>query len=183
MRKVIQTLSLLLFTLLFALATYRLPEWLPADIYLRIDPLLGIDAAIASREIIGRVLWSLVLIGATLAVGRFFCAYVCPLGACLDGLDFLLFRKAARPDLKAGPGLRQVKYLLLILILAAALTGVSAGLSPRPDRASDPVLHLCPLSPGGRAPQSRAGSDPPPHPGDGMDRPLPSARFPSLSIT
>ncbi|MCE5264333.1 MAG: 4Fe-4S binding protein [Deltaproteobacteria bacterium] len=125
MRKAIQALSLLLFTALFALATYRLPEWLPADLYLRIDPLLGTDAAIAAREVVGRVLWSLLLIGATLVIGRFFCAYVCPLGAGLDGLDFLLFRKERRPGLKAGPGLHRVKYFLLVVILAAALVGVS----------------------------------------------------------
>jgi ferredoxin-type protein NapF len=125
MRKTIQTLSLLLFTSLFLLATYRLPDWLPADIYLRIDPLLGISAVIASREIIIRVLGSLILIGATLAVGRFFCAYVCPLGACLDGLDFLLFRKNRRPALKTDAGLRRWKYIILVLIIAAALTGVS----------------------------------------------------------
>jgi ferredoxin-type protein NapF len=125
MRKVIQAFSLLLFTSLFLLATYRLPDWLPADIYLRIDPLLGISAVIASREIIVRVLGSLVLIGATLAVGRFFCAYVCPLGACLDGLDFLLFRKNRRQALKTDSGLRLWKYALLVSIIAAALTGVS----------------------------------------------------------
>jgi hypothetical protein len=68
MRKMIQALSLLLFTAFFLLATYRLPDWLPADIYLRIDPLLGINAVIASREIIGRALCSLVLIGARMSV-------------------------------------------------------------------------------------------------------------------
>jgi polyferredoxin len=125
MRKTIQALSLLLFTAFFILATYRLPDWLPADIYLRIDPLLGINAVIASREIIGRVLWSLVLIGATLVVGRFFCAYVCPLGAAIDGLDLLLFRKSRRPGLKTDSNLRRWKYVLLILIIAAALTGIS----------------------------------------------------------
>ena len=125
MRKTIQALSLLLFTAFFLLATYRLPDWLPADIYLRIDPLLGINAVIASREIIARVLWSLVLVGATLAVGRFFCAYVCPLGASIDGLDFLLFRKGKRRGLKTDSRLRRWKYFLLIVIIAAAVTGVS----------------------------------------------------------
>jgi len=125
MKKTIQVLSLLMFTALFLLADYRLPDWLPADIYLRIDPLLGINAVLAAREIIPRVLWSLVLIGATLVAGRFFCAYVCPLGAAIDGLDFLLFRKMGRPGLKPDAGLRRWKYLLLILIVAAALTGVS----------------------------------------------------------
>ncbi len=125
MRKTIQALSLLFFTALFVLATYRLPDWLPADLYLRINPLLGINAVIASREMIGRVLWSLILIGATLAVGRFFCAYVCPLGACLDGLDFLFFRKSRRPGLMMDLDLRRWKYILLILVIVAALTGVA----------------------------------------------------------
>jgi polyferredoxin len=125
MRKTIQALSLLLFTAFFLLATYRLPDWLPADIYLRIDPLLGINAVIASREFIGRVLWSLLLVGATLAVGRFFCAYVCPLGASIDFLDFLLFRKSKRPGLKTEASLRRWKYFLLVVIIAAAVTGVS----------------------------------------------------------
>jgi ferredoxin len=125
MKKTIQTLSLLLFSGLFILATYRLPDWLPADIYLRIDPLLGLNAVIALREIIARVLWSLLLIGTTLAVGRFFCAYLCPLGASIDGLDHLLFRKIKRPGIKPNSGLQRWKYYLLIVILVAALTGVS----------------------------------------------------------
>ena len=125
MRRAVQSLSLILFTLLFLLATYRLPEWLPADVYLRIDPLIGLTAVIASREVIGRVLWALVLVGATLAVGRFFCAYLCPLGATIDGFDALLFRKTRRSGLKGEASLRKTKYVLLILIVAAALTGVS----------------------------------------------------------
>ena len=125
MKKTVQALSLLLFSALFILATYRLPDWLPADIYLRIDPLLGINAVLASREIIARVLWSLLLVGATLAVGRFFCAYVCPLGAAIDGLDFLFFRKIKRPGLKSDSRLRRWKYFLLIVIVVTALTRVS----------------------------------------------------------
>ncbi|MBU4370642.1 MAG: 4Fe-4S binding protein [Proteobacteria bacterium] len=125
MRKTVQALSLLIFTAFFLLATYRLPDWLPADLYLRIDPLLGLNALLASREMIGRVLWSLILIGATLAVGRFFCAYVCPLGAAIDGFDFLLFRKVRRAALRTDSTLRRWKYGLLVIFFAAAATGVS----------------------------------------------------------
>jgi polyferredoxin len=125
MRKTVQALSLLLFTAFFALATYRLPDWLPADLYLRIDPLLGLNALLASREMIARVLWSLILIGATLAVGRFFCAYVCPLGAAIDGFDFLLFRKVSRAVLRTDSTLRRWKYVLLLLFLAAAAITVA----------------------------------------------------------
>ena len=124
MRKAVQCLSLLAFTVLFLLATYRLPEWLPADIYLRIDPLVGLTSVIASRALIARVLWALVLIAATLALGRFFCAWLCPLGACLDFLAPLTAAKG-RPSMLPDESRRRWKYLLLVAMLAAALTGLS----------------------------------------------------------
>jgi polyferredoxin len=125
MRTIIQAVSLVLFSLLFALATYRLPNWLPPDIYLRLDPLLGMNAVFAAREIIGRALWALITIGSTLLIGRFFCAYVCPMGASIDFLDFLLFRKRKRLGLKTETGLRRTKYFLLVIFIVAALTGLS----------------------------------------------------------
>jgi formate hydrogenlyase subunit 6/NADH:ubiquinone oxidoreductase subunit I len=125
MRRAVQALSLTLFTGLFVLATYRLPEWLPADLYLRLDPLLGLTAVLASREVIGRVLVSLLTVGATLAVGRFFCGYLCPLGVSLDLFDGLLFRTPRPPVLKADALWRRGKTVLLVLILAAATLGVS----------------------------------------------------------
>ena len=125
MRTFIQALSLLLFSVFFVFATYKLPNWFPADIYLRLDPLLGINAVIAAREIISRALWALATIGATLVIGRFFCAYVCPMGASIDFLDFLFFRKTKRSGLKAEVGLRRAKYFLLVIFIVAALTGLS----------------------------------------------------------
>src|SRR4030067_538923 len=125
MRTIIQALSLLLFSTLFFLATYKLPDWLPADIYLRLDPLLGMNAVFAAREIIGRALWSIITIGVTLVIGRFFCAYVCPMGASIDFLDFLFFRKKKRLGLKAEVSFRRTKYFLLVIFIVAALTGLS----------------------------------------------------------
>ena len=132
MRTYIQALSLFLFSAFFVFATYGLPDWFPADMYLRLDPLLGISAMVAAREIIARALWSLVLLGATLVIGRFFCAYVCPMGASIDFLDVLFFRKKARPNPKAEANLRKVKYVVLILFISAALTGVSLSFSMDP---------------------------------------------------
>jgi MauM/NapG family ferredoxin protein len=125
MRKFVQTISLLLFTAFFVLATYKLPDWLPADIYLRLDPLLGLNAVFAARELIGRALWALVTIGATLLIGRFFCAFVCPMGASIDFLDFLFLGKKKRLGVRAETSFRKVKFLLLIIFISAALTGLS----------------------------------------------------------
>jgi MauM/NapG family ferredoxin protein len=125
MRRILQALSLLLFSILFALATYKLPDWLPADIYLRLDPLLGLNAIFAGRAIIGRALWALVTIVATVVIGRFFCAYVCPMGVSIDFLDILLFRKKKRQNLRAESSLRKVKYFLLVIFIITAITGLS----------------------------------------------------------
>jgi MauM/NapG family ferredoxin protein len=125
MRTLIQALSLLLFSIFFVFATYKLPNWLPADIYLRLDPLLELNAVFAAREIIGRALWALITIGATLVIGRFFCAYVCPMGASIDFLDFLFSRKKKRLGLKAETSFRKAKLFLLIIFVSAALTGLS----------------------------------------------------------
>jgi MauM/NapG family ferredoxin protein len=125
MRTILQALSLLLFSLFLFFATYKLPDWFPADIYLRLDPLLGLNAVFAAREMIGRALWALVTIGATLLIGRFFCAYACPMGASIDFLDLLLFRKKKRESLKTESSLRKVKYFLLIVFIMAAVTGLS----------------------------------------------------------
>jgi MauM/NapG family ferredoxin protein len=125
MRAASQAISLALFTLLFALANYRLPDWLPADIYLRLDPLLGLSAIVAGRAWVPRAIWGLALLLATVLVGRFFCSYVCPLGAILDFLDPLLFRRVKRRTLDADASLRNVKYVVLIVFIAAALAGSS----------------------------------------------------------
>src|SRR5512139_2821876 len=115
-----QALSLGLFTVLFALANYRLPDWLPADIYLRLDPLLGLSAILAGRAWVPRAVWGLALLAATILVGRFFCSYVCPLGAILDFLDRPLFHRVKRRTLASDAGLRNIKYVVLILFVAAA---------------------------------------------------------------
>jgi len=126
MKTFFQALSLFVFSLLFLVfANYRLPEWLPADIYLRLDPLLGLSAVLAGREFIGRALWSLILIGATLVIGRFFCAYVCPMGAAIDFLDPLFWRRKDRSGLKNNLNWRKVKYYFFILFLSSSIAGLT----------------------------------------------------------
>jgi ferredoxin-type protein NapF len=125
MRTYLQALSLFFFTALFAFANYRLPEWLPADIYLRLDPLLGLSAVLAGKEVIRRALWSFIVLGATLVIGRFFCAYVCPMGATLDFLDLLSPRQKNRQGFKGEASWRKVKLFLFILFLGSALAGLS----------------------------------------------------------
>ena len=125
MRTLVQASSLLLFTALFYLATYSLPDWLPADVYLRLDPLLGLTAILAGKEMIGRTLWSLAIVGATLLIGRFFCGYVCPMGVVIDLGHHLFWRRRKNSPLKHEAIFRQTKYFFLFIFLIAALAGIS----------------------------------------------------------
>ncbi len=125
MRVPIQIASLSLFTLLFIAATYKVPDWLPADLYLRLDPLVAISAILANREFIPRVLWALLWIGITIIVGRFFCGYICPLGASVDFLDPVFFRRKKRWGVPHPGIFRKVKYFALVVFVSAALVGVS----------------------------------------------------------
>lgn len=125
MRLPLQITSLSIFTLLFIWATYKLPDWLPVDIFLRLDPLVSFTAILASREIIHRVLWSLLLIGATLMIGRFFCAYGCPMGASIDFLDRFFFQKEKGRGKLKDEKLRKLKFIALVLFFGAAVAGVA----------------------------------------------------------
>ncbi|MFA5027510.1 MAG: 4Fe-4S binding protein [Candidatus Methylomirabilota bacterium] len=125
MRTAIQAGSLLAFVGLFALANVRLPEWLPVDLYLRLDPLLLLGAVVAERAWIARALWALPLLVATLLFGRFFCGYLCPLGAILDFFDPLFHGGRRRRPPAPEAAWRQVRFALLAVIGAAALGGLS----------------------------------------------------------
>lgn len=99
-------------------------EWLPVEVFLWIDPLVGLSTAIAARW------WNIALLGmiAMFAVGlvfqRAFCGYLCPLGTCIDMFDSLVGK--GLPKFKACSFGRwvNVRFYLLAAVLAAAIGGV-----------------------------------------------------------
>lgn len=143
-RGLVQTLSLLLFLGLLWAAGDRalfglLPDFLPPDLYLRLDPLAALALPPAARAFLPALLPGLGVIALTLVLGRVFCGYLCPFGGTLDLARFLgktlrragtkpaagARRKTARPP-AAQNAPHLVKYLLLAAVLAAAALGVNA---------------------------------------------------------
>jgi polyferredoxin len=94
------------------------------DAYLRMSLLNTASAMVAARDLIPSLLpWAIVVLIATLLLGRIFCGWVCPLGVILDLTD-RFFEKRIRRSAMRERRWRNVKFYILVFIGAAALFGV-----------------------------------------------------------
>ncbi|MFK7737686.1 MAG: 4Fe-4S binding protein, partial [Pirellulaceae bacterium] len=99
-------------------------EWIPAETFLMIDPLVSLSTAIASRSWV----WSLGCAAAILLVcvviPRGFCGYLCPLGTTIDLFDWAIAGRTKRFQVPGDGWWVHVKYCLLAAILLAATGGI-----------------------------------------------------------
>ena len=99
-------------------------EWLPADLFLVIDPLVAISTAVASRSWV----WSLTCAGIILIVcvviPRGFCGYLCPLGTIIELFDWGVSNRITRFRIGDEGWWVHIKYYLLAAILICAACGV-----------------------------------------------------------
>ncbi|HOS96856.1 MAG TPA: 4Fe-4S binding protein [Deltaproteobacteria bacterium] len=124
LQRIVQGISLASFLALLWCGATRPVQVIPADIFLRMDPLLAGIAVMAGRAVIVTLLPAVLVLVLTPLLGRFFCSMVCPLGATIDMTDALLRgSRGGKPD--AGAGLKLVKYGVLCFMAAASLLGVS----------------------------------------------------------
>jgi len=123
LRRTVQLLILAVFLVLFITTTYRGGNQVnyPINVFFSIDPLAALTVLISSRAINAFFWPSLLLVAATILLGRFFCGWMCPLGTTLD---------LVRPLIPARPAQRvpslNLKYYLLAAILALSLVSVNA---------------------------------------------------------
>lgn len=103
------------FLVLFCL--FLMVDFDGTDLFLRFDPLLGVVIPLAAGAVIPTLLPALGVLASALW-GRAFCGFVCPMGTTLDLVGMLVRRK--RPPL-GDPVPRTLKYILLAIVLAAAL--------------------------------------------------------------
>src|SRR5512136_3101205 len=96
LRRGVQALSFLFLLYLIVQTAFPLELKIPLDLYLRINPFIGIISLLGNREIILRMLPSLGVLLLVVIFGNFFCGWFCPMGSVLDVFDRILFREKKR---------------------------------------------------------------------------------------
>ncbi len=119
LRRVVQIAFLVLFVVLLWQATWHPGSVRPtAAGFLKADPLAMLTSVLASgSRALSHFYPAIVILVATVLLGRFWCGWICPLGTCLDITDKILFRKQC----KDRGQLPQLKYYILAAVLVAAL--------------------------------------------------------------
>lgn len=94
---------------------------LPGDAFFRIDPLVAMIAMSSSGVLMSGLLFSVVMLILTFLLGRFFCGWLCPLGALIDFFEWIVqgFKRKERDRIRLYQ-LSSVKFGVLILVVAAS---------------------------------------------------------------
>ena len=93
-----------------------------AGFFLWLDPLVGLAIPLAAKSLLFVLIPTLLLLIATAFFGRFFCGSICPMGTTLS-LVGKIFRKKHKKEPSRFP--RSIRYLLLALVLTAAVFGTN----------------------------------------------------------
>jgi ferredoxin len=95
----------------------------PVELFLWLDPLVGLSTALAARSWNVAVIGTLIILVMSLVFPRFFCGYLCPLGASIDGGDYVVRHLCGQRRAPPGQWLN-VRFYILAIVLGAALAGV-----------------------------------------------------------
>jgi polyferredoxin len=125
-RIVFQILFFALFTFFIFFVNRNGPaQQVRAQWFLQLNPLVALLTSVASRTVITAMApGALVLILLTIFLGRFFCGFVCPLGAAIDFTDHAIIGKARHSSRRPPAYMRRFKYVLLLALTVLAVFGV-----------------------------------------------------------
>lgn len=99
-------------------------EFLPADTFLAIDPLVSLSTAIASRSWVWSLASAAMILIVCILIPRGFCGYLCPLGTLIDLFDWAVSKRVTRFRVPEDGWWVHTKYYILLGTLVAALCGV-----------------------------------------------------------
>jgi len=126
-RRISQVFFFSLFVFFAVVTDLRYLKGYPASLFLELDPLVATATAITTHSIYKGLLWSLLLLIPTLALGRIFCNWICPYGILHHFTGWLLGKGRAEEKVRIESNryrsIYNIKYIILIGMLVAALFG------------------------------------------------------------
>lgn len=101
---------------------WQLRGW-PVSWFLHLDPLVALPTLLTTQSLYRDCLWALVTVIITVALGRFFCSWVCPFGSMHHLAGYL--GKRGKPvsekvELNRFRRAQSIKYVILFVLLSAA---------------------------------------------------------------
>jgi len=120
-----QFFFLCLFVYILWSTTYPLKGLLPADTFFKINPLILFITSLSERKLLTGVYFASGMLYLSLILGRFFCGWVCPLGAIID-LCGAIRKKGGLSEYLDGFKPHYIKYFILAIISIFALIGIQA---------------------------------------------------------
>jgi len=122
-RRITQTFFLFLFLYILWSTTFPLKGTMQADTFFNADPLINIFTSISEKVLLPGLGFSFVMLGLTLLLGRFFCGWICPLGATMDFMA-ILRKSKDNFTLKLSQKLKPIKFFILGAIACLSLVGL-----------------------------------------------------------
>ena len=123
LRRLSQTVSCVLFIYVLWSTTYPLAGTIKPAMLFKSDPLMMAMVSISQRVILPGVAISIAMLLIAAALGRYFCGWVCPLGAAMDITAALKKKHAILSDNRSA-ALRKIKFFFLGAFLILALAGI-----------------------------------------------------------
>lgn len=99
-------------------------EFVPAELFLVIDPLVSLSTAIASRSWVWSLVSAAMILIVCVVIPRGFCGYLCPLGTLIDLFDWAISKRVTRFRVEGDGWWVHIKYYLLSAVLLCAVFGV-----------------------------------------------------------
>ena len=124
LRIFVQAVFFLFFLFLFWRVSFPFTEDITKNFFFNLDPLILLGMALSGSLVLTGLLASLITVVATVAFGRFFCGWICPMGSVFDFFALFIPERKKKSHTGKGP-YKNGKYYLLSFFVLGSIFGLT----------------------------------------------------------